>query len=267
MMGQVHYYRAAELPFFELKRCNSGDLAYKLHSHEEYSLGMVEQGKSIFRYAGRRAEIQSNSLVYLPPDLVHSCNPAGEDWQYMMLFADAKWVEGFLAGRKNALRNRPLVQTPGNGRVRQAMNTVFHVFGQAGVSPLEREGWVMAVWEALFPCAQSEADRCCRRALPGVALIKEYLDSCFMKKITLAELEQVSGLNKFNIIRLFNKSFNLPPHTYQLLLRVNYAKKELRKNRQQTEVALEAGFYDQSHFCKVFKTHTGITPDKYQKCI
>jgi len=81
----------------------------------------------------------------------------------------------------------------------------------------------------------------------------------------LDDLERVSGINKFHLIRLFKDEFGIPPHMYQTLLRINYAKRQLRKQKQITEVALEAGFYDQSHFHKVFKSHTGITPEKYEK--
>ena len=30
-------------------------------------------------------------------------------------------------------------------------------------------------------------------------------------------------------------------------------------------IALEAGFYDQAHFCRIFKSLTGITPNQYRK--
>lgn len=32
-----------------------------------------------------------------------------------------------------------------------------------------------------------------------------------------------------------------------------------------TEVAYHAGFYDQAHFCRVFKSYTGMTPNQYKK--
>jgi AraC-like DNA-binding protein len=32
-----------------------------------------------------------------------------------------------------------------------------------------------------------------------------------------------------------------------------------------TSVAYEAGFYDQAHFCRVFKSYTGYTPNQYKK--
>ena len=105
----------------------------------------------------------------------------------------------------------------------------------------------------------------CPKTHPKLKIIKEYLDSLFLEKITLEQLEHASGLNKFHIIRLFKEAFTIPPHAYQTLLRVNYAKKELCKYRQLAEVAVESGFYDQSHFVKVFKSYTGTTPDRYQK--
>jgi AraC-like DNA-binding protein len=32
-----------------------------------------------------------------------------------------------------------------------------------------------------------------------------------------------------------------------------------------TDVAYTSGFYDQSHFCRVFKSYTGMTPNQYKK--
>lgn len=37
------------------------------------------------------------------------------------------------------------------------------------------------------------------------------------------------------------------------------------ENNALTSVAYEAGFYDQAHFCRVFKSYTGITPNQYKK--
>jgi AraC-like DNA-binding protein len=37
------------------------------------------------------------------------------------------------------------------------------------------------------------------------------------------------------------------------------------KNRSLTEVFYSAGFYDQAHFCRVFKSYTGMTPNNYRK--
>lgn len=36
-------------------------------------------------------------------------------------------------------------------------------------------------------------------------------------------------------------------------------------NRSLTDIAYHSGFYDQSHFCRVFKLHSGMTPSQYKK--
>ena len=33
------------------------------------------------------------------------------------------------------------------------------------------------------------------------------------------------------------------------------------------EIALESGYYDQSHMIKDFKSYTGVTPEVYQKML
>jgi AraC-like DNA-binding protein len=35
--------------------------------------------------------------------------------------------------------------------------------------------------------------------------------------------------------------------------------------RSLTDIAIEAGFYDQAHFCRVFKNFSGLTPKQYQQ--
>lgn len=132
------------------------------------------------------------------------------------------------------------------------------------VTPLEKETAILNVFEQ-FLHSEHQLYTTIQTEQPKLKTIREYLQQYFLEKVTLDQLERVSGLNKFHIIRLFKEAFKVPPHTYQTLLRVNYAKRELRKSRVIAEVALEAGFYDQSHFIKVFKSHIGVTPEKYQK--
>ncbi len=51
---------------------------------------------------------------------------------------------------------------------------------------------------------------------------------------------------------------------FRSMLRVNHAKKELRKKKHPVELAAGLGFFDQSHFIKVFKSHVGVTPRQYR---
>lgn len=262
-MSGVQFYRDADLPFFELKLCDASRLCYKKHSHEEYSLGIVDNGKSTFWCEGKITEVSPQNLVLIPPGLIHSCNPHQQSqWKYKMFFIEAGWMQRFFESKGIPALDRPVVSSMTKFSSHNALSGMIEPL-LLSASPLEKEASIMAFFEhAVEGMAQV---RVCRQELPKLKVVKEYLHNNYLKKVTLEELEKISGLNRFTIIRSFKEEFKIPPHTYQTLLRINYAKKLLRQNRQIVDVAYETGFYDQSHFNKVFKGHTGVTPEKYQK--
>ncbi|GMA97372.1 AraC family transcriptional regulator [Pelosinus sp. IPA-1] len=263
----VQFYRDKDLPYFELKQCDTSQLSYKKHAHEEYSLGIVDKGKSSFWYEGKSEEVSPRTIVFIPPDLVHSCNPEQkEQWKYNMLFINAAWIDSFMNSEAKDLYQYPVVKNISDPEIFSMTNKMIENLVQ-NASPLEKEESIIAIFEKIVSQIDPVDKGRCKKELPKLQIIKEYLQSNFFDKITLDLLEKVSGINKFHIIRLFKEEFGIPPHMYQTLLRINYAKKQLRKQRQITDVALEAGFYDQSHFSKVFKSHMGITPDRYEKLI
>jgi AraC-like DNA-binding protein len=55
----------------------------------------------------------------------------------------------------------------------------------------------------------------------------------------------------------------MPPHAYQLQLRIAHAKRFLRQGRLVSETACLVGFFDQSHFVHSFKRSEGVTPSQY----
>ncbi|MFY7786479.1 MAG: helix-turn-helix transcriptional regulator, partial [Thermoflexibacteraceae bacterium] len=57
------------------------------------------------------------------------------------------------------------------------------------------------------------------------------------------------------------------PTDYQIVHRINKAKKLIRSEENITQVALECGFFDHSHFTHYFNKFLGITPSQYKKNI
>lgn len=266
-MNGVQFYRDKELPF-EIKLSDTiSDLSYKKHSHEEYSLGIVNKGESSFWCEGNLTEIYQKTLVFIPNNIVHTCNPNCDKlWKYKMIYVQPYWVKGFMESHGDGNISYPVVKDISNQKAFGDINKLIDNL-LSPVSFFEKEASLLSLFEQMLGDVDTREYRSRRELQPKLKIIKEYLHNSFLEKITLDQLEQVSGLNKFFIIRSFKKEFSIPPHTYQTLLRINYAKKELRKYRPITEVVYETGFYDQSHFNKAFKNHVGVTPEKYQKLI
>jgi len=91
-----------------------------------------------------------------------------------------------------------------------------------------------------------------------------YIEANFTTLITLEELSEVAGLNKYTLLRSFTKEKGITPYRYLETIRVSYAKKLLEQGIEPIEAAGQAGFTDQSHFTKFFKNFIGTTPKQYQ---
>jgi AraC-like DNA-binding protein len=266
-MNGVQFYRDKDLPLEIKLSYTISDLSYKKHSHEEYSLGVVNKGESLFWCEGKLTEIYQKTLVFIPHNIVHACNPhSDKPWEYKMIYVQPYWVDGFMESKGGGKIRYPIVKDISKQKVFSELNNLIENL-ISSVSFLEKEASLLSIFEQLAQDVEQGEPINKKELQPKLKVIKDYLHSFFLEKITLEQLEQVSGLNKFHIIRAFKEEFSIPPHTYQTLLRINYAKKELQKYRPITEVAYETGFYDQSHFNKAFKNHVGVTPDRYQKLI
>jgi transcriptional regulator GlxA family with amidase domain len=100
---------------------------------------------------------------------------------------------------------------------------------------------------------------------PVIADVQRYLRGVRDQKLNLEELARRFALDKYQLIRHFKRQVGLTPNCYLTMLRIEQAMYLLAQGHALVEVALETGFYDQSHFARCFRTHTGITPRRYQK--
>jgi len=83
--------------------------------------------------------------------------------------------------------------------------------------------------------------------------------------LDLDTLAKRVGLGRFQALRAFRQRYGLPPHTYQLCLRVSHARGLLREGLPAADVATRCGFADQSHFTRHFKRINAITPVQYAR--
>ena len=84
-------------------------------------------------------------------------------------------------------------------------------------------------------------------------------------RVDLDTLANRAGLSRFQALRAFKRRYGLPPHAYQLCLRMGHARRLLREGATAADVAVHCGFADQSHFTRHFKRLTGVTPMQYAR--
>ena len=94
--------------------------------------------------------------------------------------------------------------------------------------------------------------------------VKDYISAHLDVKISLIELSEIAGMDKFKFLRWFKKNTGLTPVNYIILNRIERGKEMIRQGKPLIHIALDSGFYDQSHFTNYFKYFVGITPREYQ---
>lgn len=93
----------------------------------------------------------------------------------------------------------------------------------------------------------------------------EYLHNNYVESISLDQLCAVAGLSRFHLCRTFKKATGLSPHSYAMTLRLEKTKQLLiSSSKPIAEIALEMGFFDQSHFSNFFKKYTGMTAQVFR---
>jgi AraC family transcriptional regulator len=96
-------------------------------------------------------------------------------------------------------------------------------------------------------------------------LVKDYIEEHLARDIKLRDIANVAGVSTAHFCRAFHKSTGIPSHRYIVLRRIDLAKRLLTDDRIPiAEVALAAGFGNQSHLTKHFHRLVGTTPRRFR---
>jgi len=94
----------------------------------------------------------------------------------------------------------------------------------------------------------------------------EHVVAHYRRPLAVADLARRAGLSASQLQREFRRLFGMTVGDYVLRLRLLMARRRLRSTTDAVgRIATECGFYDQSHFTRAFKRHTGQTPLEYRR--
>jgi AraC family transcriptional regulator len=95
--------------------------------------------------------------------------------------------------------------------------------------------------------------------------VVEYMRSRIGSDVRLTELADVAGLSPHYFLQVFKNTFGTTPHRYLLQQRIQAAQNLLGRNGCSiSQIGLDLGFSDQSHFTRTFRRLTGTTPKRFR---
>jgi AraC-like DNA-binding protein len=106
-----------------------------------------------------------------------------------------------------------------------------------------------------------------RHEPPLLAPVMEYIGQHFTSPtLSNTELARQANLSEVYFRRLFKQTYNTTPHRHVLDLRIRLAKQLLSEGiTSVTAISETCGFASVYHFCRAFKTETGLSPSEYAK--
>ena len=238
---------------------------YVKHRHDTYTIGITDSGVQEFNFRGAVHRSTPGNAVVLHPDELHD-GRAGTDqgFGYRTLYIEPRLIADALyaiGGRPAAL---PFLREPitTNGRLIRAVETAFQ-FSQIPllIDTLSIE-LAQGLQEATTDGFYILSDRFDTRAIERA---REYLDAHARRIVHSSELEKVTGLSRYELARQFKLKFGTSPYRYLLMRRLDFTRKQIDLGRSLVDLALEAGFADQAHFTRMFKSAFGLTPGAYAK--
>jgi AraC family transcriptional regulator len=96
-----------------------------------------------------------------------------------------------------------------------------------------------------------------------VAKAIHFIDQHFQERVSLKEVARAACLSPYHFSRLFRTVVGVSPHAYLVQCRLRYAQRLIAASggsRTLTDIAVEAGFYDQTHLTWHFRRAFGKTP-------
>jgi len=229
------------------------------HAHELSHFCFVLSGHYQEKIAGKPFERGPAALVYYPPDVSH-----GEEHftqgRHFLVETDFKGLE--IVREYGARLSEPVLL--GSGPSLWLAHRMYKEFSERDeFSSIALES---ISTELLIAASRRENSRGERQPPPWLEKVKEFLHENFSAPPCLSELAKAVNVHPTHLARVFRQFERCTVGDYIREVRINYARQRmLTSNEPLVEIALAAGFADQTHFTRSFKRVTGMTPTEFYR--
>jgi AraC-like DNA-binding protein len=260
MVHRVEQHRSA-IPGVEAMTLTS-DRSFPRHSHDQLGIGVIFHGAHSSWSGVGQVEALAGDVIMVNPGEMHDGIPvAGRIREWRMIYLDPPLVTRLAAcecvGEPEIVR--PAVRDP-------ALRALFgRLFACLTASPPDH----LLIEESLLGLVMHVLRRHGLQQPPSsgpspfVAEALARLDADPASPVSLAELAELSGISRFQLLRGFAREVGATPHAYLIQRRVRLARQLLAAGQSIVEAAINAGFSDQSHMTRAFVRQFGVTPGRY----
>jgi len=262
---QACYRQAQVLGGLELLDASYHRQNFSRHTHEGYTLGVIETGAQRFFRTGANHVAPRHSIILVNADEVHNGQSAtAEGWSYRACYPTPQQFAAL--ARQAGLAGAPYFPSAvvADAELALRLRQLFALLA-GPYSRLQAESLLYPVLLDLMcrhgrrPAALAES----ALARDRLARVKVWLDETPQADLSLTQLADLAAMSPFHLLRQFARRYGLPPHAYQIQARLRLSRALIRQGMPLLEVAPACGFHDQSHLHRHFKRAMGLTPGQF----
>ncbi len=266
---QFNFWQSPQLANLTFSHGEYGEFEFLPHFHEYYIFQIVEQGTNVGICQGKKFHLQPGDVLMMNPGEIHTGASADRHWlRYQGICPEVTQLQSFLKLMEFTDQNIPefthmQIHAP-------ALATQIKELIQASrqeEDTLYLQSLTIDVFQQLFrqhSTLQPQSSRT-KQDLTKVKKAISFIRDQYNQSFSLEELSAFCHSDPCYLIKVFKKKTGLTPYQYLRNYRIELAKKKLQQDIPICEVALELGFFDQSHFHRHFKPITGLTPFQYKR--
>jgi AraC-like DNA-binding protein len=234
------------------------DHAYPMHAHDTWALLIVDDGAVRYDLDRHERGALQNLVTLLPPHVPHNGRSATSGgFRKRVIYLDADQIDQDLIGL--AVDDPSFVDPVLRARIDAVHQTLMHPGDE-----FEAESRLALISERLRWHLQAQPELVeWRRDSSTAYRMMDLLIDRTVDGLSLQDASDILHCHPTHLVRAFSGAFGMAPHQYLTSRRVDLARRLLLDGVPQTEAAIGAGFYDQSHMTRHFKRILGTNPGRF----
>ena len=230
------------------------------HSHEKSYFSFTLAGSYDEQYGRRTKRCRSLTLAFHPAGAAHSVTFGNSEARTFNVEIPPRWMKRF---QEFDLKLDEPAYCQG-GPAAWLAQRLYNEY-------LNLDPWSALVVEGLLLEIAAETTRSCKatgaaKVPPWLNTAKQMVHDNLAQTLSLKEIAAAVNVNPVYLANSFRKHYGTTIGNYVRRLRVDFACRQiLDTDHSLTQIAVNAGFFDQSHFSKTFKRFVGMPPSIFHQ--
>ena len=200
----------------------------------------------------------SSTLLFRRPDEPHAYLVSNAGAKCLIVDVEAAWI-----GR--AREHAPVLAESTAFRGGFILHLAHRLYGEFRLRDEVSRLAIESIALGVLAEASRRVARTAERPAPGwLQHARALVERRFAEPLPLAAVAAQVGVHPVHLARTFRRIYQTTFAGYVRQVRIEFARRELAGSAALSDIAVAAGFCDQSHFSRSFKQYTGLTPAEYR---